>query len=79
MLDSAVQIDTRYYDANIEFGTKGKFFVGLPIDIGFDFIRAGRGGARLFFRLTPEFHENGTAIPIGLVLQVWNWKVYSKK
>jgi hypothetical protein len=60
--------------------TKGKFFVGLPIDIGFDFVKPGsNGGARLVFRITPEFHENGTAVPIGIMWQVWNWKLYSKQ
>lgn len=58
--------------------TKGVFFVGLPIDIGFDFIRKGRGGMRLFFRITPEFHEKGTAVPLGFIWQIWNWKVFSK-
>jgi hypothetical protein len=55
--------------------TKGKSFIGLPIDIGFDFIRAGRGGMRLFFRLNPEFHERGITFPIGLNWQIWNWRL----
>jgi len=59
--------------------TKGAFFVGLPIDLGFDFVRAGGGGARFFFRVTPEFHEHGTTMPIGFIWQVWNWKVHGRK
>jgi hypothetical protein len=69
---------TSLLDSIIEEDTKGDFFVGLPIDIGFDFIQPGRGGMRFFFRITPEFHEHGTTIPIGFIWQIWNWKVYSK-
>jgi hypothetical protein len=58
--------------------TKGDFFVGLPIDIGFDLVKAGKGGARFFFRITPEFHEKGTTIPIGFIWQIYNWRIYSK-
>jgi len=54
---------------------KGDFFIGLPIDIGFDFIKPGNGGARFFFRITPEFHKKGTTVPIGFIWQIWNWKV----
>jgi len=57
--------------------TKVKFFVGLPIDLGFDFMKR-KGGMRLFFRVTPEFHEKGIPVPIGLVWQIWNWKVFGK-
>jgi len=68
MLDSVMDIDT-----------KGKFFIGLPIDLGFDFIKSGSGGMRFFFRVTPEFHEHGTAVPVGFIWQIWNWKLYGKK
>jgi len=68
MLDAATGVDT-----------KGDFFVGIPIDLGFDFIRPGSGGMRLFFRVTPEVHEHGTAVPIGFVWQIWNWKLHSSK
>jgi hypothetical protein len=64
--------------ANLGFDSKGKFFVGLPIDIGFDFIKPGKGGGRLFFRVTPEFHEKGTTVPIGFIWQLYNWKLYSR-
>jgi hypothetical protein len=60
------------------FDTKGKFFVGLPIDIGFDFIKAGKGGSRFFFRITPEFHEKGTTLPIGFMWQAYNFRIYSQ-
>ena len=61
-----------------EIDTKGPFFVGLPIDIGFDFVRVGRGGARFFFRITPEFHKKGTVVPIGFIWQINNWKLYGR-
>jgi hypothetical protein len=72
---------TSMLDGTVDLGvdTKGDFFVGLPIDIGFDFVKPGRGGGRFFFRITPEFHENGTAVPIGFMWQIYNWKLYSKK
>jgi hypothetical protein len=57
------------------FDTNGDFFVGLPIDIGFDFVKPGRGGGRFFFRITPEFHEGGTVLPIGFIWQIYNWKI----
>ena len=63
----------------LDIDTKGDPFVGLPIDLGFDFIRPGKGGARFFFRITPEFHKRGTTVPIGFIWQIWNWKAYSKK
>jgi hypothetical protein len=59
--------------------TKGDFFIGLPIDIGFDFVKPGKGGGRFFFRITPEFHEKGVTVPIGFIWQVYNWKIYGKK
>jgi hypothetical protein len=63
------------FDGLAEIDTKGDFFVGLPIDIGFDFVKPGRGGGRFFFRITPEFHEKGTALPIGFIWQIYNWKI----
>jgi hypothetical protein len=67
------------FDEVAGIDTKGDFFVGLPIDIGFDFISPGKGGGRFFFRITPEFHERGTAVPIGFIWQIYNWKIHSKK
>jgi len=58
--------------------TKGDFFVGVPIDIGFDMIKPGKGGSRFFFRITPEIHKKGTAIPIGFIWQIYNWKISGK-
>jgi hypothetical protein len=66
-------------DSLAGFDTKGDFFVGLPIDIGFDFVKSGRGGMRLFFRITPEFHEAGTAVPLGFIWQIYNWKINGKR
>jgi hypothetical protein len=59
----------------VDIDTKGDFFIGLPIDIGFDLIKPGKGGGRFFFRITPEFHKNGTTVPIGFIWQIWNWKI----
>jgi hypothetical protein len=67
------------FDGLAGVDTKGDFFVGLPIDIGFDYVKPGRGGGRFFFRITPEFHERGTTVPIGFIWQIYNWKLYSKK
>ncbi|MDR2520949.1 MAG: hypothetical protein LBC72_00125 [Spirochaetaceae bacterium] len=58
--------------------TKGDFFTSLPIDIGFDFVKPGAGGGRFFFRITPEFHNKGTTIPIGFIWQLYNWKLSGK-
>ena len=69
---------TGMFDSFADVDTKGDFFVGLPIDIGFDFIQPNRGGGRFFFRVTPEIHKHGTAIPVGFVWQIYNWKVYGK-
>lgn len=54
---------------------RGDFFVGMPIDIGFDFTKQGSGGGRLFFRISPEFHEFATAFPVGIVWQIKNWQL----
>ncbi|MDR1211686.1 MAG: hypothetical protein LBK40_05580 [Spirochaetaceae bacterium] len=64
------------FDDALEEDTKGDFFIGLPIDIGFDFIKPGRGGGRFFFRITPEFHKKGTALPIGFIWQPYNWRIH---
>jgi len=66
------------YSYDPGYNTKGDFFYGLPVDLGFDFIKSGRGGMRLFFRITPEFHKKRTALPIGLIWQIWNFKIFSK-
>jgi hypothetical protein len=71
MLDNVMQ------DQGVEgFDSKGPFFVGLPIDIGFDFVKAGKGGGRFFIRITPEFHEKGTTVPIGFMWQINNWIIF---
>ena len=65
-------------DSNSDLGnidTKGKFFLGLPIDFGFDFVKPGRGGSRFFFRLTPEFHSGGTPVLVGFIWQFYNFKL----
>jgi len=59
--------------------TKNDVFISLPIDLGFDFIKAGKGGSRAFFRITPTFHKGGMAVPVGFVWQIYNWKVFNKK
>jgi len=53
----------------------GDVFLGLPIDFGFDLMPEDSGGMRFFFRITPEFHRNGTVVPIGFVWQIFNLKI----
>ena len=53
----------------------GDVFLGLPIDLGFDLMPEDVGGMRFFFRITPEFHRNGTVVPIGFVWQIFNLKI----
>ena len=62
-----------------DFYSKNDIFYSLPVDLGFDFIRAGRGGPRLFFRITPTFYKGGVAVPVGIVLQIYNWRIYAPK
>jgi len=59
--------------------TKNDVFISLPIDLGFDFIKSGKGGPRAFFRIAPTFHKGGMAVPVGFVWQIYNWKVFNKK
>ncbi|MDR2618269.1 MAG: hypothetical protein LBC62_05295 [Treponema sp.] len=77
-LNLNIPVSSMLDDTVIDIDTKGDFFIGLPIDIGFDFIKPGKGGSRFFFRITPEIHENGTTLPVGFMWQVYNWKIYSK-
>jgi hypothetical protein len=65
--------------ANLDIDTKGDVFLSLPIDLGFDMIRADKGGARFFFRVTPTFLAKGVVVPVGFIWQIYNWKIYSKK
>ena len=53
----------------------GDVFLGMPIDIGFDFMPEDSGGMRFFFRITPEFHRNVTVVPIGFMWQIFNLKI----
>ena len=60
---------------------KKELFLGIPMDLGFDLMSPGRGGMRFFFRVTPEFHKgfwnfDGMTLPIGVVWQVYNWKIH---
>ena len=56
--------------------SKGGPFLGIPLDFGFDFISAGKGGSRLFFRVTPEIHRGGkTLVLLGLMWQIYNFKL----
>jgi hypothetical protein len=59
---------------------KGEMFISMPIDIGFDFSRIKANGQearnRLFFRIEPEFFNNGLmSFPISLVWQSNLWKL----
>jgi hypothetical protein len=59
--------------------SKDDVFFSLPIDVGIDFMKPGRGGSRLFLRVTPTFHNEKTIVPVGIVWQIWNWRVFAKK
>jgi hypothetical protein len=59
--------DLRQYEEDV--------FLGMPIDIGFDFMPEDSGGMRFFFRITPEFHRSGSVMPIGFVWQIFNLKI----
>jgi len=67
---------SRYIPVNIIYNNL-KQFIGIPVDIGFDFIKSKRGGRRLLFRMTPEFHEKAVLIPFGIYFQTYNWRVAS--
>jgi len=62
-----------------DFSSRGNVFISLPIDLGFDFIKPGRGGPRVLFRVTPTFHKGGMTVPVGLVWQIYNWRVFTPK
>jgi len=52
------------------------FSIGIPIDLGFDFIKPGRGGSRFVFRLTPEIHSgDATVVLFGFIWQIYNFKL----
>ncbi|MDR1239357.1 MAG: hypothetical protein LBK27_04520 [Treponema sp.] len=57
--------------------SKGKFFVSVPVDFGFDMTDSRNGGVRLFFRLTPTFLEQGTLVPFGVMWQIYNFRIGS--
>ncbi|MDR1239358.1 MAG: hypothetical protein LBK27_04525 [Treponema sp.] len=57
------------------FDSKGKFFVSVPLDFGFDLIQSRDGGARFFFRFTPAFLEQKTLVPFGIVCQIYNFRI----
>lgn len=59
--------------------TESNTFISMPIDLGVDLIKPGRGGSRILFRITPTFHNSETAVPVGIMWQIYNWKVLSKK
>jgi len=77
-LDSLIGADiTKYLPGG---SIKGKTFVSMPIDIGFDFSRVKANGkdarSRLLFRIEPEFFGNGLmSLPISLVWQSNLWKL----
>jgi hypothetical protein len=57
---------------------KGKTFISLPIDLGFDMIKPGRGGGRFFFRFAPTFLKSGTLLPVGFIWQVHNFRIFHR-
>ncbi|GHV77245.1 hypothetical protein AGMMS49942_20660 [Spirochaetia bacterium] len=77
-LDSLIGADIAKY---LPGGSiKGKTFISMPIDIGFDFSRIKSNGkpsrSRLLLRIEPEFFGNGmVSLPLSLVWQSNLWKV----
>jgi hypothetical protein len=59
--------------------TRGPTFISLPIDLGFDMIKPGKGGGRFFFRVTPTFLEGGTLFPVGFMWQLYNFRIFHRK
>lgn len=66
-------------DTKLTFGKKGDFFFSVPVDIGFDMVKAKGGGSRFILRLSPEFHKEGVFVPLGFMWQFTNFRIYSKK
>ena len=71
-------IDLRSPGSHDFFG-RNSVFISLPVDFGFDLIKAGRGGSRVFIRVTPTFHKGGITFPVGFVWQIYNLKVFAPK
>jgi hypothetical protein len=58
----------------------GRTFFSIPVDFGFDFIKPGRGGGRLFFRYELSFLENDVMVnTYGFVWQIYNFKLNHRK
>jgi hypothetical protein len=66
-------------DDEVSFGKKGGFFLGIPLDIGFDMVKPNKGGSRFIIRIAPELHSEGLFIPVGFMYQMHNFRIYSKK
>jgi hypothetical protein len=59
---------------------RGRTFISIPVDLGFDFIKPGRGGSRLFFRYEPSFLESDVMVnTFGFVWQIYNFKLNHRK
>ena len=59
------------------YSPEKELFFSVPFDFGLDLIKPGQGGSRIFARITPTFHKGTIAVPVGLVWQVYNWKIGS--
>ena len=66
-------------DTEFTFGRKGDNYISIPIDFGFDLVKANKGGSRFIIRFAPEFHKEGTFLPVGFMWQLHNFRIYSKK
>jgi hypothetical protein len=77
-LDSLLGTDiAKYFPGG---SIKGKTFVSMPIDLGFDFSRIKNNGkpkgSRFLFRVEPEFFGDGLmSFPVSLVWQSNLWKL----
>lgn len=71
-------LDTARASSDVDLpDTKGKVFVSMPIDVGFDFGHKDKTSQRFMFRITPNFLELKTLVSFGFFYQK-NYKVYSK-
>jgi len=66
------------FESYLDYDTRGKPFIGIPIDLGFDFMRPGGEGPRLFLRIIPEIHRQNTVVPVGVFVQFNNRKLNNK-
>jgi len=71
--------DMKIKDSEVSFGAKGEVFYGFPIEAGFDFVKKNKGGGRFLLRVTPEYHSEGFFMPVGIMWQLYNGRLFANK